>query len=222
MLAFPAAFILADMANQRRKVMLIGLFLSGAFFISGYFHPAMSAEACPSIIAGLMPKNAVKVSGQYMPTGMISMGSGAAWLPFENRCANQTTKTPGHVTFEVQHYAGDGVMLFKMQIDGVEKQTLESERKNLEKHVPKGKPSPKLEKVNPIITEKIKGGTIMFFDYWTDCSEDFKASKPSAWLAGFAHTDSSQITIHIDGFISREAARSAAVEILEKFGKAKF
>jgi hypothetical protein len=210
------------MANQLNKFMLIGLFLSVFFSLSGYSHPAMSAEACPPIIAGLMPQNAVKVSGQYMPTGMMSMGSGAAWLPFENRCANQTTKNPGHVTFEVQHYAGDGIMLFKMQIDGVEKQTLENERKALEKHRPKGKPSPKLEKVNPITTEKVKGGTIMYFDYWTDCSEDFKASKPSAWLVGFAHTDSAQITIHIDGFISQEAARTAAVEILENFSKAKF
>lgn len=210
------------MDKSIKTLMLTIGIVSGILLFTASPSMGQNPNACPPVISGLMPKNAVNVSGQYMPSPMIGMGSGAAWLPFENRCANQTTKNPGHVTIEVQHYSGDAVQLLKMQIDAVEQQTLESKKKEFEKKQVKGKPSPKLLKMNPLKTEKVKGGTIMYFDYWVDCSEDFVASKPTAHLFGLAHTDSSTININIDGFISQEAARDAAVEILGNFSKAKF
>jgi hypothetical protein len=121
----------------------------------------------------------------------------------------------------VQHYTGDGVAMLKMQVDAVEQQALASERARFEKLVPKPG-NPKLLSVSPIKTEKLSHGTIMYFDYWTDCSEEVKRSKPKAHLFGMAHTDSTRITLAVEGFISAEAAKAAALEVLNNFARAKF
>ena len=63
--------------------------IPGMFLFTGLFSEAPGAEACPPVLAGLMPKDAVKVTGSYRPSGMISMGSASADLPFSNPCSNQ-------------------------------------------------------------------------------------------------------------------------------------
>ena len=195
--------------------------IPGMFLFVCLFSAAMSAEPCPPVLAGLMPKDAVKVTGQYTPSGMIGMGSAAADLPFSNPCSNQTTRSPGLITLDVQHYRGDGVAMLKIQVDAVEQQELASERARFEKLVPKPG-SPKLLSVSPIRTEKAGYGTIMYFGYWTDCSEEVKRSKPKAHLFGVAHTDSTRITLSVEGFISAEAAKAAALEVLINFARTKF
>ncbi len=45
---------------------------------------------------------------------------------------------------------------------------------------------------------------------------------PSVRLLGVAHADSTRITIQIDGFMSAEAAKAAALEVMANFGKADF
>ena len=114
---FAAASILESMKNPLMRHSIVLSLIPGMFLFLGLFSDALSAETCPPVLAGLMPKDAVKVTGSYMPSGMISMGSAAADLPFSNPCSNQTTKYPGRITLEVQHYTGDGVAMFKMQVD---------------------------------------------------------------------------------------------------------
>jgi hypothetical protein len=211
------------MTNIIKQLILVFLVASICIPFSGPLSKGMAAESCPQILAGLMPKNAVKVTGQYMPSDMISMGSASADLPFTNICSNQTTKYPGHLTLEVQHYKGDAVQMLRMQVDSVEQQTLQGKKSEFEK-ILKGirGPNSKALSVSDLKTEKVSGGTIIYFDYYIDCSEGEKRSKPSTRLTGVAHTDSTRITLNIDGFISAEAARAAAVEVLTNFSKARF
>jgi hypothetical protein len=211
------------MTNLVKLFILVLLFVSIGIPLSGPFSQSTAAENCPAVLAGLMPKGAVKVTGQYMPTEMISMGSAGADLPFANICSNQTTRYPGHITLEVQHYTGDAVQMLRMQVDSVEQQTLQGKKAEFEKILKNVRgANSKAVSVSELKTEKAGGGTIIYFDYYMDCSEGEKRSKPSARLAGVAHTVSSRITVNVDGFISAEAARAAAVEVLTNFGKARF
>ena len=66
------------------------------------------------------------------------------------------------------------------------------------------------------------GGTLLYFDYDTDGSEGVKWSHPSVQLLGVGHTDSTAINIEINGVMSAEAAKAAAVAVLENFAKARF
>jgi hypothetical protein len=52
--------------------------------------------------------------------------------------------------------------------------------------------------------------------------EGIERSMPSVRLLGVAHADSTRITIQIDGFMSAEAAKAAALEVMANFGKADF
>ncbi len=181
----------------------------------------MAGGPCPPGLARLMPKSAANVTGQYNSAGMIGMGFAAGDLPFENICANQTTKFPGKVTFDIKHYEGDGVQLFKMQIDSEEQQRVLNKRQEFEKASAKLKAGQsRVDSVIPLKTETVPGGTIMYYGYWTDCSEGAKRSKPTAQLLGVAHNGDTAINIEISGFISVDAAKAAATEIIANFTKA--
>lgn len=184
---------------------------------------AQSPAPCPPFLASLMPKGAVNVTGQYMAAGMVGIGAAAADLPFVHPCANQTTKYPGHIGVDVQHYKGDGVKLFKMQVDSVEKQTLQSERAEMERRLSDIRKTSTLGKISDVKTETVPGGTLLYYDYYMDCPpEGPKGSYPSVHLLGIAHTDSTKINIKIDGNMSAGAARAAALEVIANFGKADF
>jgi hypothetical protein len=159
-----------------------------------------------------MPKNAVKVAGQFNSAGMVGMGFVAGNLPFEHPCL-ASDKYPGHISVEIQHYAGEGITLFKMQIDGVEKQGLQNEREEMERRRPKG---------CELKEEKVPGGTMLYWESYVDCSEGVKRSHPTVSLYSFVHNDSTSLTIKIDGFISAEVARAAALEVITNLPKADF
>jgi hypothetical protein len=194
-----------------------GLLVTGAHDLSAQG----SASSCPPVLASLMPKNAVKVAGQYNSAGMIGMGFAAGNLPFEHPCL-AGDKYPGHISVEVQHYSGEGVTLFKMQIDAVEKQGLQNEKEEMERRRPRPGNNASLDKVSDLKEEKVPGGTLLYYDYYTDCSEGTKRSHPTVSLYGFVHNESTSITIKIDGFISAEVARAAALEVIANLPKADF
>ena len=182
--------------------------------------PALGQGSCPPALAGLMPKAAVKVSGHYTSAGIVGLGFAAGELPFENVCVNQVTKTPGHVSVEVKHYEGEGVELFTMQIDGEEQQRLANARQEFEKAAGKLRVGVNgVDSVTPFTAEAVPGGTLLSYGYWTDCSEGSKRSKPTARLLAVAHNGDTAINVEINGFISVEAAKAAAVEILASFAK---
>ena len=191
-----------------------------AFAATSLALPAFAQGSCPAALAGLMPKAAVRVSGQYNSAGIVGLGFAAGELPFANVCVNQVTKTPGHVSVEVKHYEGEGVELFAMQIDGEEQQRLTNARQEFEQatanlHVGVNG----VDSVTPFTSEAVPGGTLLSYGSWTDCSEGTKRSKPTAKLLAVAHNGDTAINVEINGFISVEAAKAAAVEILASFAK---
>lgn len=182
---------------------------------------AQSASQCHPLLASLMPKDAVRVTGTYFGLEPVGMGSAAADLPFDNPCTKAVTPNPGKLTFEVKHYK-DG-KLFQSQIGAVEDQTLQNARREFEKKLAdlkKAKPGPVA--VSPLRTEKVPGGTLLFFDYEVDCSEGVKRSHPVVRLIGVAHTGNSAITVHVEGFVSAAAAKAAASTVMANFMKADF
>jgi len=184
---------------------------------------AQRLQQCPPVLASLMPKDAVKVTGQYNSAGMIGLGFATADLPFEHICVNQTTKYPGRITFDVKHYSGEGIQIFKMQISPEEQQRIMNKKKEFEsKYRAILNEDRKGETINPVKMESVSGGIILYFDYTTDCSEGTKRSKPSVHLLGVAHNDNTAINLEINGDISIEKAKAAAVEVLSNFRKADF
>lgn len=207
------------MSQSRSMKTCFLILLSGILFTSH----AQNAPQPPAIITALMPANAVHVGGQYNAAGIVSLGFGAADLPFQNVCANQTTKYPGKIVFDIKHYSGEGLEIFKMQIDGEEQQRVAEKKTEFEKKHSKIKVSSSgVDSVSPLKTETVAGGSIMYFDYWTDCSEGVKRSKPTAHLHGVGHTNSTAINIEVSGSMSADAARAAATEVLAKFVKTDF
>jgi hypothetical protein len=178
---------------------------------------------CPPAISSLMPTSASGVKCQYNSAGSIGMGFAAGDLPFQNSCANEVTKFPGHISFVIKHYGGDSAKIFKMQIDSEEQQRVadkKAEFENMQKQVKV--PASKLVSMNPLKSESVMGGSLLYFDYYTDCTEGIKRSKPSVHLLAVAHNDSTAISIEIEGNMSAEAAKSAASEVLANFAKTDF
>jgi hypothetical protein len=184
---------------------------------------AQGTAKCPPIMASLMPTGARILAGQYNSAGQVNLGGAGADLPFEHICTN-STKYPGHLSFEVQHYESDAAKLFKKQAAEVERQTLQDERKEMEKRRAGMRVVHPIDKIGDLKTEALPGGgTLLYYDYYLDCSEDgVKRSHPVVRLLGVAHTDSSSIVIHIDRFMSAEAAKAAAVEVVANFLKTDF
>ena len=179
---------------------------------------AQGTANCPPIMASLMPSGARILAGQYNSAGQVNLGGAGADLPFEHICTN-STKYPGHISFEVQHYESDAAKLFKKQAAEVERQTLQDERAEMEKRRAGMRETHPIDKIESLPG----GGTLLYYDYYLDCSEDgVKRSHPVVRLLGVAHTDSSSIVIHVDRFMSAEAARAAAVEVVANFLKTDF
>lgn len=177
---------------------------------------------CPPLIASLMPKSAVKVTCQYNAAGFIGLGWAAADLPFSHPCI-QTTKYPGRITFDVKHHSGEGPELFRMQIDAEEGQRLANRKEELDREHDKMRRSMKDPSLlRPVKTESIPGGTLLYLEHFIDCSEGVKRVKPYVKFLGVGHKDGTAINIEIEGFISSEAAKAAAVEVLANFSKADF
>lgn len=184
---------------------------------------AQGKPQCPATISSLMPKSAADVTGQYTPAGIIGIGYAVGKLPFENICINQVTKLPGKISFDIKHYSGEGVELFKMQIDGEEQQRVANRRSEFEKACAGLKKNiAKLDKFTDLTTEKVPGGSIMYYGYWSDCSEGEKRSKPSAFVHAVGHNSDTAINIEVEGNISTDAAKAAAMEVLANFAKTDF
>jgi hypothetical protein len=185
---------------------------------------AQSRPECPTVLSSLMPGNAVKVTCQYNVAGIVGMGFATANLPFKNICANQVTPNPGKITYELKHYGGEAIEMFKMQIGPEEQQRKQNKLSEFEKKYKKLKSTQNLRLVSlsPLKTESVSGGSISFFGYETDCSEGEKRSKPTVYLHAVGHNDSTAINIEVSGNISVDAARAAASEVLINFNKTNF
>jgi hypothetical protein len=202
--------------NKYRMSFIVSAFILFPYWIISV--GAAEAQQCPPLLAALMPKNAVKVTCQYNSSGIIGLGFAAGDLPFEHPCVNQTTKFPGRITFDVKHYSGDGVAIFKMQIGPEEQQRINNKKSEFEKKLKKNSGAGGAS----MKTESFAGGTIIYTEQFIDCSEGVKRYKPLVNLLAVAHTESTAINIEINGFISAEIAKSAAMEMITNFKKTNF
>lgn len=185
---------------------------------------AQNGPDCPAALSSLMPGNAVKVTCRYHAAGIVGMGSATAGLPFRNICANQVTPTPGKISYDLKHYRGEAIQMFRMQIGPEEGQRVQSSLAEFEKKYKRLKTAnnPQLVSLSPLKTEKVSGGSISYFGYETDCSEGEKRSKPTVHLHAVAHNDSTAIDVEVSGNISVDAAKAAATEVLKNFAKTDF
>jgi len=185
---------------------------------------AQNRPDCPAVLSSLMPGNSVKVTCQYNVAGVVGMGFATANLAFKNICANQVTPNPGKISYDIKHYSGEAIEMFKMQIGPEEQQRTQSKLAEFEKKYKQMKAAnnPQLVSLSPLKTEKVSGGSIGYFGYETDCSEGEKRSKPTVYLHAVGHNDSTAINIEVSGNISVDAAKAAATEVLRNFAKTNF
>ncbi len=178
------------------------------------------AASCPLALARLMPKGAVDVSGQYQTSGAVGMGGASAHLPFQHPCT-RGDPYPGHIILDVRHYGDPRV--FAMQADAVAAQTIEDDTAEYARRRDKvQKETNSLDRISEVKTESASDGRLVYFDFYVDCSVRVKRSHPYAYLTAVKHTESTLLTITIEGWISAEAARNAAIEVMGKLRDADF
>lgn len=190
--------------------------------------PALAQGACPPLISGLLPKNGGSVSGNYQAMGMMGKGWGVAKLPYEQRCpCLKKDKFRAQISIEVLHYEGDGVQLFKMQIDSVEQQTLQNAMQEYARKQPKPTPA---NRVKSARREAVPGGTLVYYEYVRQCPGDCipDGSPPEDYaipvitLQGVSHTESSSVVVKIEGDLPADLAKAAAQEVFANLKKARF
>lgn len=119
-----------------------------------------------------MPKIGEKVTGSYNSRGMTAQGSGVANIPYEPPCPCPSSDPyPAKVGVELLHYEGEGTELFKMQIDSVEQPRIQNTTAEFTRRQPKPTAHNAL---HPTRTEKVPGGTVVLYDYKSQCMTDCK------------------------------------------------
>ncbi len=199
--------------------------LPGCLALLGAAAPVLAkAPPCPPVIAALAPKGAVHTSGSFQGQGLMAMGGGTADLPFQHPCL--TEKFPAKWSLEIQHYMGEGVQLLRMQVAGYEQQVIENEKGEVERR--RGKAGNTVQG-DPVRVEKVAGGTVILSTRtrrcpWGGVADNRKepAPIPMIRLVGVAHTDSTRITLKIEGDMSAEAALAAARETFESLAQYQF
>jgi hypothetical protein len=176
------------------------------------------------VIAALAPKGAVRTTGSYQGQGLMAMGGGTADLPFQHPCL--TEKYPAKWSVELQHYEGEGVQLLQMQVAGYEQQVIENEKGEIERR--RGKAG-NTAQGDSIRVEQVAGGTVILSTWtrrcpWGGVADNRKepAPIPVVRLVGVAHTDSTRITVKIEGDMSAEAALAAARETFVNLARYRF
>lgn len=181
------------------------------------FAAARAQNACPPVIASLLPKNGSLRGGQYNAAGPMGMGSGAMDLPFDHPCT-KSEKYPARISIAVTYYGGEMAELLKMQGDAANQQTLESAMNEL------GRTK------NPPRREKLGDGEIAYTASETPCQpETIDTGKsthypptPHVKLKGVALTSNVRLEVDLEGQISLDLAKAAVSEVFENLKKADF
>jgi hypothetical protein len=205
---------------------LIGLFSLAV--LAGLTAASQSRPECPKVIASLMPKAGEKVTGSYNAMGISAQGFGVAQIPYKPPCPCPTIDPyPAKVSVELLHYEGEGVQLLQMQIEGVEQQRIQNTMAEFTRRQPK---STEHNALHPTHTEKVAGGTLVLYDYRSQCITDCKGEGypagdyvvPHVNLLGVSHTDSSSVVVTVEGAIPVDMAKSLAQEIFQNLKNARF
>lgn len=180
---------------------------------------AQTQSSCPPVIASLLPKNASRCEGVFIPGEAGGMGKGSADIRFEHRCIEPNSNNPARLRFDFRYVTGELVELFMMA--GTE----EDERDILGAVETLGSiPGLSAE------SEKLAGGGIAYAEYMSNCPYKGPARMaavgelelPNVKLIGVISTDNAKLHVELDGPISLDAARAAITEIFENLRKADF
>ncbi len=186
--------------------------------LAALFAAAQTPDACPAVIASLLPKNGHMRGGTYNAAGPMGMGSGAMDLPFDHPCT-KSEKYPARISLAVTVYGGEMAQLLQMQGDAANQQTLQNAMDELgrTKHRPQ--------------REKLGGGEIVYVAYETECQpETIDTGKPAAHypptphikLKGVALSANVRLEVDLEGKISADLAKAAVAEVFENLKKADF
>jgi hypothetical protein len=197
-----------------KRIILVSLFILA---LAAVFAAAQAKNACPAIIASLLPKSGSIRGGTYNAAGPMGMGSGAADLPFDHPCT-KSEKYPARITIAVTYYGDEMAEMLKMQGDAVNQQTLENAMSGLKQ----GQQTPR--------REKLGDGEIVYVAYETPCQpETIDTGKkteypptPHVKLKGVAMTANVRLEVDLDGRISFDLAKAAVSEVFENLKKADF
>jgi len=172
--------------------------------------------ACPPEILALAPKAAAPgtISGSWTDAGALAMGVFGCELLAIHDC--EVTKSPGKLTLAIR-VMKDPELNSPMQVDGL-KQQYADELGQLKARAAKLKPGTgSLIRASKVIEESVPGGQIGYYDLLSDCSEDVHRERPSAWLTGIVWTSNAYGSFTIEGAITADEAKAAALELMKKF-----
>jgi hypothetical protein len=197
-----------------KRIILVALFV---LTLAGVFAAAQAKNACPAVIAQLLPKSGSIRGGTYNGAGTMGMGSGAADLAFDHPCT-KSEKFPARISIAVTYYGGEMAQLMEMQGPAANEQTLQNAMSGLAD----GKRSPR--------REKLGNGEIVYVTYETPCQpETIDTGKnttypptPHVKLKGVALTGSVRLEVDLEGRISWDLAKAAVQEVFENLKKADF
>jgi hypothetical protein len=178
--------------------------------------PPPTPAGCPAELVALAPKAAEPktIGGTWTDAGPMAMGVFGCELLATHDC--EVTKSPGKLALAIR-VIKDPELNSPMQVDGLKQQYAE-ELGQLKTKAAKLKPGAgKLIRASKVIEETIPGGQIAYYDLVGDCSEDTHKERPSAWLTGIVWSSNAYGSFTIEGAITGEEAKTAAIELMKKF-----
>jgi hypothetical protein len=165
----------------------------------------------PKEIAGLIPKAAVDISGDFTLGRQSGGGNLAASLPANHPCT--ASKTPGSITIDIDYYRDAKLANFANVWPGMEERYA-ARKKEAEEQVPDKKDNSRLIRAGPVKSEDGPGGKILYWDSLVDCSERKHQERPEVSLYAIAHKDDFFVTIQITGNLTWDEAKAFAIEVM--------
>lgn len=178
--------------------------------------PAPTTPPCPPEILALAPKTAEPktIGGSWTDAGALAMGVFGCEIRAAHDC--EVTKSPGKLTVAIR-VMKDPELNSPMQVDGL-KQQYASELGDLKERAAKLKPGTgRLIRASKVVEETLPGGQIAYYDFLSDCSEEVHRERPEAHLTGFVHTSNAYGSFTVEGAITGDEAKAAALEMMAKF-----
>lgn len=188
---------------------------------------AQGKQACPPVIALLLPKIGVEPTGSFNLAGDMGLGSGVAKIPFSHPCIS-TTKYPATITLAITYYGGEMAAMLQMQGDAVDEQTMQNATEEMTRAT--SSLGSKTGATSPVRTESLAGAKVVYYDFQSECPAEGAAGNgpsnrppiPNVRLKGVARTDNVRMEITLEGQLTTDLALSIVREVVENLKKANF
>lgn len=169
----------------------------------------------PKEIAGLMPRAAVDIRGNWQLAEGIGLGSLTARLPANHPC---TGDEPARIIIDIVYYRDKEMASILGMWRSMEGEQAEK-KKQYEELITELKSLPRLIRIGPVKTEDGPGGKILYYDSVVDCSEGKHQERPEVLLFAIAHTDNYFVKIEISGYLTGDEAKAFANEVMTNISR---